>query len=255
MAKKRTPYDKPKPTRVKKIKMPPCPDPDLFIAVKRKDGTFFWRRKRGSVTEAVLNPVLAAVAKNKKSTMAAAARVVQALEPFICNRYEDTKYAAYKRNDQRFSGLFTRSILTNGKMDWSFFNGFDINPNCPFEKIMPGNRHQLTMNKNTATVMIPMSDNMVEKLRNRATTHFYFELILISGNPAKENSLRSENDKSDYYAFTPYVRFNVKPQQYCELSIVMPEKKPYILILKVATTEQHYYLGPNHEGLKVIAFG
>jgi hypothetical protein len=252
--KKKTPYDKPKRyNKPKQKKIPPCPDPERYVLVQKKDGTSYWRLKRGTLKPAKLNPVLQAIADNKGPAMAAAARLVQALEPFISNRYSDLRSAAYKRNEQHFATQFTRSIMAEGKLSWSFFDGYDINPNCRLDQLI-NKVYEVTITNNSATVRIALSDNMVEKRRNYSITHFYFELILVSGDPALENSLRTENDISEAYPYMNHSFFDKGPKQYCELNVVIPEEKPFILILKAATRVGKAEAGYLHEGLKVVGW-
>ena len=252
-ARKPSPYDKPKKAVFHKIKVPPCPDPALFVAVRGKDGNYFWRRRRGTVTPAVLNPVMADMAKYMKPSMAAAAELIQALEPFTCSKAVDGTYSAYSRNAQRFAALFSKSMIAVGKMGWSYFYNVDLNPNCRLNDLMKHD-YEISLNNNMATLKILLSDNMVDKLRDKEATHFYFELILISGDPAKKNSLRSEHDISEDYPYKNHSYFDKGPKRYCELSVIVPEKKPAIIILKAATRAGRFTTGPNHEGLKVLGW-
>ena len=255
MPRKPTPYDKPKKIKPKKIAVPPpVPNAPGHNLVRKPGGSYYWRAKRGTFKKATLNPVLAAMAQHKKLSMAAAARLIAALNPFTCNKIGGYRYDAYKRNTQRFAALFTMSIMKDEKMGWPFFGGIELNPNRSLEHIFSRN-HPVVIKNNMATVRFELEDNMVDRDRNKNATHFYFELILIHGDPAKVNSLRSENDISPDYPYMSHTHFSkAGKKQYCELSVVIPERRPYLLILKAATRDGRLHSGAKHEGLRVMGW-
>ena len=220
--------------------MPPCPDPDLYIAVKTKNG-FIWRRRRGTVKPAKVNDVLAAFANNAKVSMPAAKRLLLKLRPFSAG-------FDMRGSVQRFASRFSKSIMVEGSMSWSFFAGLDINYTYPLRRRLHAD-YRVVIEKNTVSISIPVKDSMINKERNRDITAFFFELIMVSGDPADERSLRTESDTSAYYPVC-----NNKPAT-CRLCLQLPENKPYMVMLKWACIEGKLTAGPRYMGMKVVEVG
>lgn len=225
--------------------IPPCPDPDLFILVKAKSG-YYWRRKRGTVKPAKLNTVLAAFSEHSKVSMPAAKRLLQMLIPF-------TGDFDLRGSVQRFAPLFSKALITEGSMTWSYFADLEINYNYPLERRLKAD-YRVNVKDNSINVEIPLSSQMVIVERNGGVTGFVFELVVISGDPAKKNSLRSENDLSPEYPLLQHDIYSKKPAT-CKLSVQLRPNKPYIAMLKVACLEGQTPYGPKHQSMKVVAVG
>lgn len=225
--------------------IPPCPDPELYILVNAPSG-YYWRKKRGTVKPAKLNKVLAAYAEHSKVSMPAAQRLLQMLSPFTGDFHLNGSV-------QRFAPLFTKALITEGSMSWSFFTDLEINYLYPLDRRLKTD-YRVNVNKSSINVEIPLSSQMVKVDRNSNVTGFVFELVVISGDPAKKNSLRSENDLSPGYPLLSYDIYNKKPAT-CKLSVQLRPYKPYIAMLKVACLEGETPYGPKHQSMKVVAVG
>lgn len=224
--------------------LPPCPDPDLYQMIETKEGCF-WRRKRGTVTEAVLNRKFA----NNTSTVSicspAASRVVQRLRDF-------TKELSMGRVTARISGKFTKTFNNRKTLDYSLLRGFDFQPEKTIDKIL-GTLFSITINQyeESIAIHIPVREDTVTKL-NGIVTDYYFEGILLYGDPLKERSLNVE-----YTVSKPY-QFDVKKiSEECVLSLPLTaEMTPWMLLLKVSCLEgNEMAANSRHYGMRVLEVG
>lgn len=69
------------------------------------------------------------------------------------------------------------------------------------------------------------------KRHYKIATHYYFELILLYGNPTKENMLRVETEQSLLHSFTESYEAD------CSMSLQMPMQQPWMLGLKACCIE------------------
>jgi hypothetical protein len=99
-------------------------------------------------------------------------------------------------------------------------------------------------------VTIPVDAHTVKKLSTLVTA-YYFELILLYGDPSLTNGLRIDSDTSPLYSL------NRKEATVCRLSLDLPHKKvPWMLILKISCHEgDSLALHCRHYGMKVIRTG
>jgi len=85
------------------------------------------------------------------------------------------------------------------------------------------------------------------KRHNKIATNYYFELIILYGNPAKENTLLVETEQSLLYSFTETYDLG------CSMSLQVQKQKPWMLILKASCMEHdlpaHH---PKYYGMKVV---
>ena len=218
----------------------PCPDPDNYIWVRRRNGGY-WRRRRGSLKPAVLNEVCAANASNTKQTMPAARRLLGRL-----NSYTDNFARDYRL--QRVATLFSRDLSETGEMTYRLFDRFEMQRDHPLQNIYVTNPG-ISISKKTIEVTIDLKGEPVRQ-KTPGASHYYFELILLSGDPAKENALRVESDSSTLYEFEREYTDKIK------LSIQLPEKKPYLVFLKCGCMERkNPAMHAKNYGMKVVGLG
>lgn len=226
---------------MKPLKKPgPCPDPDSYIYVRRRNGGY-WRKKRGTGKPAVLNTVLAANAENTKLTMPAARRMLAKLKPFTENFARDFRL-------QRVATVFSRDLKETGEMSYRLFDRFEMQRDHPLQNIYMTNP-KIGINKKMMEVTIDLHGDPLWQ-KTPTATHYYFELILLSGDPAKENALRVESDSSALYEYE---------REYDDkiiLTIQLPDKKPYMVFLKCGCMQDRWPAGhAKNYGMKVVGVG
>ncbi len=218
----------------------PCPDPAHYIWVRRRNGGY-WRLKRGSLKPAVLNEVFAANAKNTRQTMPAAKRLLDRLKPYLDKFHKDYRL-------QRVATLFSRDLKKTGEMGYGQFAGFEMQRNYPLEQIYEGSP-EISISRKVMEVTIDLKKKPVLRKSN-VSFHYYFELILVSGDPAKEKALRVESDCSTLYEFGREYTDKI------QLNLQLPEKKPYVVFLKCGCMERYSPAShPKNYGMKVVGVG
>ena len=221
----------------KKKALPVCPDPTLYIAVHTKEGSF-WRRKRGSVKPIVLNNAFKATANNAAISGPIAKRICRKLQPF-------TDGLDTGRQTITMINLLNKSLAKNAVVDYSFFTHYEFQKRFPLDKLLEAG-YKFDIKKDMLCVEIDLSFEPMKR-HNKLATHYYFELILLYGNPAKENTLRVETEQSLLYSFTETYDTN------CSMSLQAPKQQPWMLILKASCMEDdlpaHH---PKYYGMKVV---
>ena len=221
----------------KKKALPVCPDPALYIAVHTKEGSF-WRRKRGSVKPIVLNNAFKATANNAAISGPIAKSICRKLQPF-------TEGLDTGRQTIAIINMLNKSLAKNSAVDYSFFINFDFQKRFPLVRLLEAG-YRFDIKKDMLCVEIDLTFEPMKR-HNKLATHYYFELILLYGNPAKENTLRVETEQSLLYSFTETYDTN------CSMSLQMPKQQPWMLILKASCMEDdlpaHHY---KYYGMKVV---
>jgi hypothetical protein len=218
---------------------PPNPDPGNYVWVKTKDGAY-WRLKRGTLKKAKVNAAYSESIEWMKLSAPAAKRIMQKLQPF-------TKGFDFGRLNARISGLLRKSLREKGQLDIRYLKELDFQPDHPIGNLLK----EVPVIKQTArdiVVDIPLTTDTIIR-KNSIVTNYYFELILLYGDAARENGLRTEIADSGVYVIdTDYGKD-------CRLALILPEQ-PWIALLKVGciegdTTALHARL----YGMKVVAAG
>jgi len=224
-------------TKIKKIGLPVCPDPELYIAVHTKEGSF-WRRKRGSVKVATLNNAFKTTANNAAITGPIAKRICQKMQPF-------TDGLDTGRQTIAIINLLNKSMAKNALIDYSFFVNYEFQKRHPLNALLEAG-YRLAVKKDMLSIDIDLSFEPMKR-HNKIATYYYFEFIILYGNPAKENTLRVETEQSLLYSFTETYDLG------CSLSLQVPKQKPWMLILKASCMEDnlpaHHY---KYYGMKVV---
>lgn len=225
----------------KSSKRPPCPDPELYVWVNRIAGGY-WKLKRGTIKQAVLNDSFKQNSSAFAITSPAAGRIRNKLEEF-------TGRLAVNSLHQRLNGKLVKAYNTKGIIDFSQFSGFEIQADHPLEAILPA-PYQVQQKKRLVEILIPVSPGVV-KQHNRLVTDFYFEAILLYGDVLKAKGLQTE-----YAVSKPYSFINTITDE-CKLVLPLPaNNEPWILLLKVSCLEgNEMAIHAKHYGMKVVAWG
>ena len=215
------------------------PDPSKWHDVKTPAG---WYRKRRRAKGSKLNPVLTKNAKLQKAALSAADRIIGRLEPWI---------RGLELNSVRMTmcGKLKKRMNETGKADYAYMNDIDIQPYRPLTALLRA-PYSAEIVKNELVIKIQMTGRVIE-LANSIATDFYFEGILVWGDPTKEKAIRVESTESKLYSIKG------KKDETCFLTVDLPTKKvPWMALLKVSCLEgDELAINPRHYGLKVVAVG
>lgn len=234
MAKKRKKKRRPK-------SLPPAYDPEKYDWVNSKEGGYP-RRKKGSVKPVILNNVLQLNAKMTRPTNEAARRVMAKLYPFL-------QYLTTGRTVVRIAGGFKKSIAQNGQMDYSMLEKLDFQDDYSFDDTANG---LVSMKEDKGVLYLHISvGNHCVKKHSGLATGYYLEAILLYGDPAEANALRVDSVESRLYSFEEEKRVID-----CNLSLQLPEKEPWMVLLKVSCVLDREIAGTSkYHGLKVVKVG
>lgn len=218
--------------------LPPA-NADDYILVKTKEGKY-WRRKRGTVKKAALNQSLKKNAELTAVCSPAAKRISEKLSEYL--RGLDTG-----RFIANVSAKLKRSVNRNGKMDFSFFDGYDLQPDYPITRLMDGGCSVIEIK---GLLNVKVNPNSV-KCRSNLLTDFYFDAVLLYGDPSSKNKLRIESDTSPVYTFSKELNND------CSLTLALPAKKiPWMMLLRVTCREGNIpAVASRHHGMKVYKVG
>lgn len=89
-----------------------------------------------------------------------------------------------------------RTVIQNsGSLLLDCLDGFDFQPEYPFSGLL-GTDIDIQRTRHELIVTIPVNDVTIERT-NTLITNYYFELILLYGDAATENGLRTESTDSE----------------------------------------------------------
>jgi hypothetical protein len=219
-----------------KRQLPPCPDPELYQVIKAEGG-YFWRRKRGTVTKAIVNKSFTEQINAVKITAPAASRILRLLESY-------TRLLQMGRITMRLSAQL-RKGLTKGKINFNSLLHFEFLKEYPLDRILTVD-YTIAQKKDSLQITIPLKDAV--KKQNNLVTHFYFDAILVYGNMLEDNSLRYFDASSSPYLFTQ------KKETLCTLTIPLPKAEiAWFLLLKVGCIEgNEMAYHTKHYAMKVV---
>jgi hypothetical protein len=205
-----------------KIAPPPPQNGGDYILVNTKEGPH-WRRKRGTVKKARLNDAFRENAAAMAVASPAAKKIFDKLQPYLSGL-----------NTGRFianvSSKLTKSLVTSGELNFSFLEGYDLQPDWPFSSIL---RSACTVTERPDELIIEIPvDQFTIKVNSRLVTGYYFDAILLYGDLRKKNGLKTESETSPLYPVDE--RFKAK----CRLSLILPAKNiHWILLVKLSCLE------------------
>lgn len=215
------------------------PDPSLYTDIRTKYG---WYRRKKRPSGSLLNIAYSESSNAMKLSAPAASRILNKLDPWV-RELEKGRILV------KISGGLRKRFLETGRMDYSYLKNLDIQPAHKLSMLLRTSYH-VGLSKDTATIKIKISKNILFLPKSTAT-HFYFEAIVLWGNPMKEKGLKVESEESKLYPLKIDIR------EECVLRINLPQQKePWMLFLKVsclAGNELAHH--PRHYAMKVIAIG
>ena len=220
-------------------KRPPCPDPENYVWVTTKEGSF-WRRKRGTKKGATLNAQYKKSNEHMKISGPAASNLVRILRPYL-------QGIAPGRLTARLSGKLRKALNETGAMNYRHLAEFDVQPDHPIGKLLlcPW---LLSLKGNKLALKIPI-DTATLQQHNKLVTDYYFELILLQGNAANPASLDTYSVCSKLY---PIGSSESSP---CQLTIKVPANN-WIAFLKVSCMEgKELAAAPRNYGMRVVGVG
>jgi hypothetical protein len=220
--------------------IPPCPDPARYVLVKTREGNF-WRLKRGLGEKgAELNSSYAKSADAMSVTAPAAKQLVNKLRPYLDRMVTG-------RITVNFSALLRKAFNRNGTLGYENFMGYDFQREYPMDKLLTGG-FEVKNQKDEVEILIPIEEYTV-KQHGQLVTHYFFELIMLSGDCSVEHSVRIESESSDVFTI------NSKKDGGCRLSLPIV-RKPWFAVLKVSCIEgNEMAMSPRNYGMKVVAVG
>jgi hypothetical protein len=220
--------------------IPPCPDPDRYVLIRTKEGNF-WRRKRGmGEKEARLNDAFAVHATGMAVTAPAARRIVNKLRPYLDHLYTG-------RITVKVSGRLRKQWSKSGIVDYTYMNGFDLQPDHPIEELLKV-PVGVKMEGGSLEVFIPVEEQTVKQSSKRVTGYF-FEVIMISGDCTRDDELKVTTAEGELFRIGSIV------EKGCRLTAPITGR-PWFAILKVSCVEgKNMAAAPGNYGMKVVAAG
>lgn len=217
-------------------KLPPCPDPEQYILIKTKEGDF-WRRKRQKQS-----PVNRGFSANVSAT-----EIVSPAVKRIRNKLEAyTHKLDTGRLHGRLTGLLNKTYKAKGFIDYSGLKGFEFQPDHPLARLLL-TQYEVNKGFEFTELLIPVTSGVLKK-HNDLVTDFYFEGILLFGNPLADEPLQTAYALSKPYSFTDTV------EEDCKIVLPLPEKNvPWMLMLKVSCLEgNEMAVHVKHYGMRVV---
>lgn len=223
--------------------LPPCPNPEQYIAV-RVGNLYYWRRKRGTVKRAVLNESFTSNTNNAGITQEAASDIMEKLEPFLRGLIKG-------RLHTRISGRLKKGLNKTGSLDYEAVKGLDLQKDYPLSSMFRGSGLRISVSRKNVNLSFEF-DNWTVKPLNKLVTEYFFEIILLHGELLSKKGLRTETETSELFTF--HNQDNKKIP--LSLSLLLPEKSPWMLIFRVSCLEgNEKALHPKHHVLRVVAAG
>jgi hypothetical protein len=238
-------------------KAPPCPDPDLFVLVQGRNGSF-WRRKRGSLKLAALNPILQQNSRAIAHCSPLAKRVAGKLAVFT--RGMDTE-----RLQPRLTAAFMKWLKTHEGVSLAALANFEFQPGRPLERLAAP-VYRPVRNGLQAGIAIKPFPGCVQAM-NKLATGYFFEAVLLYGDVNDPYGLLTEVQTSGYYPFEKNWRMQEAARilngaaapGYAPLQFMFDlpaEDTPYALLLRVCCLEGNELgANPMHYGMKVVGAG
>lgn len=221
-------------------KKPECPgNREDYIWVDAKKGGH-WRKKRGSIKKAVLNPVFAKNARLTSLTNKASGQIIQLLHLYLNGIKKGDFYS-------RLAGRLKKAYNQSGELDFSFTQEMNVQDEYPLEKLLIAGYRIENAGKRVG-VRIPIDDHTV-KQHSELVTNYYFELLIVYGDAGSERGLYVDDTSSSVYPI------NSVRSADCVMLLDVPDA-PWMLILKVTCIEgNELAYSYRNFGMKVVATG
>jgi hypothetical protein len=135
-----------------------------------------------------------------------------------------------------------------GEMNFSLFKDYEIQPYFHLSNILKG-RYEGYIKNNEFLIRIDINKDCIKK-QSGLIAGYFFDAIILYGDPSRNNSLRVESDTSPIYFFDSV------PETTCHLSLSLPAKKAWMVLLKASCMEgKQPALHPRHYGMRVLDAG
>jgi hypothetical protein len=219
---------------------PPCPgDPTKYIWVQTREGGH-WQQKRGTVKPAKLNEQFAASAAQIKITAPAASRMVRMLRRNLAGL--DTG-----RITSRLSGRLRKALNESGTLHYAYLKDFDLQPRHQLQSLLDA-PYKAVVQDNELVVTIPIDKYTVNQ-HSKLVTNYYFELVMLSGNPSNDYGVRVVEEASEVFPIKS------ARKEGCTLRLPIPDEQ-WVAFLKVSCIEENEMAAaPRNYGMKVVGVG
>jgi hypothetical protein len=211
------------------------PNPSKYEDVHTRDG---WYRREKPNRENI-NSLLRRNADNTKITAYLGQQFFNKLSPW-------TKRLDLGRTQVNVTTSWRSQLYNNKPITLEFFRGLDLQPHHPLY-ILLDTSPQCLLSSHTAEVTVPLYWGALNKLNMEVTTYF-FELIIIWGDPAHPETLRTDSVESPLYSY------DSKATEDCKMQISLPpEGNQWVLFFKVSSFEGNTPAhNPRHYGMTVL---
>lgn len=171
----------------------------------------------------------------------AAKRIRAALEPH-------TRNITTGRLNIRICSALRRSFKEKNRLQLAYLKGMELQREHPLEEMLVSG-YCVSADEQNIEIKIPIEEGSV-KTFNRLVTHYYFEAVLLHGDPGMERGLKTIRVESALY---PY---HSERESVCLLTLALPEAEDWCLVLKLSSLEGNELAAhTKHYRMKVIAAG
>jgi hypothetical protein len=188
-----------------------------------------------------LNPVLKDNTLIAKRTGPAASRILNQLEPYRVG-------IRTGRINLKLSGLLMKELKETGKSGYTQLDKLDFNKGYPLERLFKG-EYETLVQQQKIVLHLRFARGTVRQ-QNSLATDYYFEAVLIAGDPCGDRMLETVSQTSALYAFAEAAPESV------QLALPLPAGNPWMVLLKVNCLEgKEIAAHPQHYALKVVKTG
>ena len=214
------------------------PDPEIWVDVKTKEG---WYRKKRPKNKRKLNAIMQKQADAFAMTMPATMRILNRLEEF-------TRRLELGRINATINSLLKRNYLESGVITFKYLLGLDIQPKRKMRQLL---KYMPVITVTDEVVAKISVDKEQIRVVRSIYSHYFYELIILWGDPMKDRGLRIDSVESPSYEKD--ITLSTDP----ELRIDLPAKKqPWMALFKVSCIEGNVLAkNPRHYAMKVVAVG
>jgi hypothetical protein len=219
--------------------LPPCPDWNKYIMVHTREG-YYWRKKRGADHKVEINSELSANAEAIRITTPLVRQFLNSISHHLKRHYGERMFL-------RMNHAFKKCLKKNGRVDYSATKDFVFYPRNPFPHQIAGScSTRLNADKTRLQVEIKPFDIPPQ---NGLVTEYYFQLILVTGDPNEENRLEVETMESPLF---PYGQDRTNTVSF---ETDLPEDKPWLAMIKLNSLEMNELaVHARHYGLVVVSW-
>ena len=211
------------------------PDPSKYEDIHTNAG---WYRRKKKARGSIVNAIFKKNAANLPHTLAAADYILSLLEPWLLGLELWTLR-------MKLSGALLKSI-NQSKSSFTFMKGIDIQPYRKMQSLLHA-KYSSSFKNDQIITTIELNSKTID-LHNSIATDFYFDAIILSGDPFKQD-IKIDSAESMVYPIenTPTVK--------CEIMLNLSENKvARMVLLKVSCIEGNEFArSARHYAMKVIA--